>query len=97
MAHRDRIEIISQVLEAANGGITKTKIMYKALVSSSQMKEILTALTENDLIRYDENARIIKTTEKGLRFLQLYYNLGNIIKEEQQPSQHQMWTHRYEI
>jgi predicted transcriptional regulator len=97
MIYRDRLDIISQILEAANGGIPKTRIMYKALVSSSQMKEILTALTENDLLRYDENTRIIKTTEKGLRFLQIYNQLGNIIKEEQQPSQQQIWIHRYEI
>ncbi len=80
---RDRIEIISQILKAANGGASKTRIMQKALLTSSQLKEILTALSGKGLIRYDENTRILKTTEQGLRFLQIYNQIGNIIKEEQ--------------
>jgi predicted transcriptional regulator len=83
MINRDRIDIISQILEAANGGASKTRIMQKALLTSAQLKEILTALSGKDLIRYDENARILRTTEQGLRFLQIYNQIGNIIKEEQ--------------
>jgi predicted transcriptional regulator len=97
MINRDRIDIISHILEAANGGASKTRIMQKALLTSAQLKEILTALSGKDLIRYDANAQILRTTEQGLRFLQIYNQLGNIIKEEQQPSQYQMWTDRYEI
>jgi predicted transcriptional regulator len=34
MKYRSRIDIISEILEAANGGgATRTKIMYKALLS----------------------------------------------------------------
>lgn len=87
MTYRDRIDIISQILEAANGGITKTKIMYKALLSYTQMKENLTDLTRNDLLRYDENTRIFSTTEKGLRFLDIYNRISDMIKEEQPPQQ----------
>ena len=83
MINRDRIDIISQILEAANGGASKTRIMQKALLTSAQLKEILTALSGKDLIRYDENARILRTTEQGLRFLQIYNQIGNIINEEQ--------------
>ena len=40
--YRSRIEIISQILEIANGGgATKSKIMYKALVDYDQLKEYL--------------------------------------------------------
>ncbi len=33
MKNRSRIEIVSSILDAANGGVTKTKIMYKAFLS----------------------------------------------------------------
>ena len=39
MVNRSRTEIVSEVLEAANGGASKTKIMYKALLSYKQKKE----------------------------------------------------------
>jgi predicted transcriptional regulator len=84
MIHRDRIDIISRILEAANGGVNKSRIMYKALLSSAQLKEILTTLTEKDLIRYDENSRMLRTTEKGLRFLHTYNQINGMIKVQQQ-------------
>jgi predicted transcriptional regulator len=89
MIHRDRIDKISQILEAANGGASKSKVMLKALLSSGQMKEILTDLTEKGLILYDENARILRTTEKGLRFLDIYNRISDMIKEGQ--PQQQTW------
>jgi predicted transcriptional regulator len=94
MIHRDRIDKISQILEAANGGASKSKIMFKALLTSAQMKEILTALSKTDLILYDENTRILRTTEKGLQFLQIYNQIGDMIKEEQSSQQQQTWIHR---
>ena len=40
--YRSRIEIISQILESANGGgVRKSKIMYKALLDYDQLKEYL--------------------------------------------------------
>jgi predicted transcriptional regulator len=90
MIYRDRIDIISQILEAANGGITKTRIMYKAFLSYAQMKEHLTLLTEKGLLRYDENIRIFRTTEKGRQFLDIYSRISNMINEGQQQQQ-QMW------
>ena len=41
MKYRSRTEIVSMILEAANGGATKTKIMYKAFLSYAQLKEYL--------------------------------------------------------
>ncbi|HEX6281578.1 MAG TPA: winged helix-turn-helix domain-containing protein, partial [Nitrososphaera sp.] len=43
MGYRSRTEIISQILDTANGGgITKTKLMYKVFLSHDQLKEYLT-------------------------------------------------------
>jgi predicted transcriptional regulator len=70
MKYRDRIDIISQILKIANGGgVTRTKIMYKGLLSYAQIKEYLMLLTEKDLLYYDEDTQTFKTTEKGLGFL----------------------------
>ena len=73
MKYRSRIEIMSQILEAANGGgATRTKIMYKAFLSFIQLREFLMVLTQSDLLSYDLDTQTFKTTEKGLRFLDAY-------------------------
>ncbi|MGA7008346.1 MAG: winged helix-turn-helix domain-containing protein [Nitrososphaeraceae archaeon] len=50
MKYRSRTDITGLILEAANGGATKTKIMYKAFLSFAQLKEYLAMLTQNGLI-----------------------------------------------
>ena len=85
MRYRSRTEIISQILETANGrvGITVTKLMYKAFLSHDQLKGYVKVLTESDLLSYDFVTRTFKTTEKGLRFLKLYNKIDQLMKEEQ--------------
>ncbi|HEX6280773.1 MAG TPA: winged helix-turn-helix domain-containing protein [Nitrososphaera sp.] len=80
MRYRSRTDIISEILDAANGGATKTKIMYQAFISYSQMKEYLRVLTENNLLNYDLYTQTFKTTEKGLRFLHTYNQMDDMIK-----------------
>jgi predicted transcriptional regulator len=58
--------------------------MYKVFLSHDQLKEYLTVLTESDLLHYDFVNRTFKTTEKGLRFLNLYNQIEQLMKEEQQ-------------
>lgn len=70
MKYRSRTEIVAMILDAANGGSTKTKIMYKAFLSYNQLREYLSMLIENNLIEYLEGSPVYKTTEKGLMFLQ---------------------------
>jgi predicted transcriptional regulator len=41
MKYISRTDIVGLILEAANGGATKTKIMYKAFLSYAQLKEHL--------------------------------------------------------
>jgi predicted transcriptional regulator len=80
MTYRSRTDIISEILEAANGGVTQTKIMYKALLNYAQMKQYLMLLTQNGLLSYDLDTRTFKTTEKGLRFLYTYNQMYGMIK-----------------
>ena len=51
------------ILETANGGTTKTKIMYVAFLSYNQLKEYLSILIENNLIEYLDGTQTYKTTE----------------------------------
>ena len=50
MGNRSRTEIAAMILDAANGGETKTKIMYFAFLSYNQLNEYLSILIENNLI-----------------------------------------------
>ncbi len=86
MQDRDRMEIIRQILDIANDageGITQTKLMYKALLSYKQLKEYLMLLTENDLLNYDSITQTYKTTERGIRLLQFYNELDDMMKASQ--------------
>jgi predicted transcriptional regulator len=79
MKYRSRTDITAQILEAANGGVTKTKIMYKAFLSYAQLKEYLTVLIENALLEYIEGEQIYRTTDKGNRFLKIYNQIGEYV------------------
>lgn len=78
MKYRSRTDIISQMLEAANGGATKTRIMYKAYLSYAQLKEYLSVMMENGLVEYIEGEQVFRTTAKGLKFMSIYSQIGNL-------------------
>ena len=78
--YRSRTEIVSMILEAANGGATKTKIMYKAFLSYAQLREYLSVLIENNLLEYLDGTQTYKTTEKGLNFLKMHNEIGELLQ-----------------
>jgi predicted transcriptional regulator len=80
MRYRNRTKIISQILEAANGGgATKTKIMYNAFLRYDKLQEYLMVLTESDLLRYDIETHTFKTTEHGLSFIDAYNQIDQLM------------------
>ena len=79
MKYRSRTEIVSMILEAANGGATKTKIMYKAFLSYAQLKEYLSVLIENNLLEYLEGVQTYRTTEKGFNLLKMHNEIGELL------------------
>jgi predicted transcriptional regulator len=81
MGNRSRTEIVSSILDAANGGTTKTKIMYTAFLSYNQLNEYLSLLTENNLIEYLDGTNKFKTTEKGLFFLKVHNEIGELLQQ----------------
>jgi predicted transcriptional regulator len=80
MKYRSRTEIVSMILEAANGGATKTRIMYKAFLSYAQLREYLSVLIENNLLEFLEGSQVYKTNEKGLYLLKMHNEIGELLK-----------------
>jgi Winged helix-turn-helix len=63
MKYRSRTEIVGLILEAANGGAMKIKIMYKAFLSFAQLREYLTTAT----------------TEKRMKLLEVCGNMNKLV------------------
>jgi len=70
---------LDRSLKPTNGGrATKTKIMYKAYLSFTQLKEYLMVLQEKGLIEYEEGQKTYRTTAKGIRLLQLFNKMQEL-------------------
>lgn len=82
MKYRSRTEIVAGILEAAYDETTKTKIMYKAFLSYSQLKEYLSVLVENGLLDFNEAELRYKTSSKGRRFLETYQQMGEMVSPD---------------
>jgi predicted transcriptional regulator len=81
MKYRSRSEIIAVILETANdsSGVNKTRIMYKAILSYTQLREYLSLIIENGLLEYLEGEHTYRITEKGIHFLQIYNKIRELI------------------
>lgn len=82
MKYRRRTDTVSQILEGANGGAIKTKIIYNAYLSYAQLKEYLSVLVDNNLLEFEKGTQTYKTTAKGLRFLKAYSQIGGLIVQD---------------
>ena len=80
MKNRGRTEMLATMLGAAKGKATKTKIMYSAFLSYSQLKDYLDILIENNLLEYFEGTQTYKTTEKRLNFLKMNNEIGDLLQ-----------------
>lgn len=91
MRTRSDLDIMAKILHAANekSGAGRTKIMYRAFLSYTQLKKYLQALTERGLLSYDADTQTFKTTRKGLRFLDTYNQIYDAIKILPPPPQPQ--------
>jgi predicted transcriptional regulator len=91
MAYRSRTEIAVQILESVydhdgddNGeGVTQTEIAYAAYLSSAQSREFLTALTIHGLLSYDSTISSYHITDRGIRLLNLYNKLDDMMKQKE--------------
>ncbi len=80
MKHRSRLEIIAEILETTNTSkAIQAKIMHRVYLSYPQLKEYLSLLLENALIEYRQTERIYSTTPRGIRFLEIYKELNDVV------------------
>ncbi len=79
MKYRSRSEITAMILQAANKGATKTRIMYAANLSYAQVKEYLAFLQSRGLLSYEEGTQLYKLTERGLKFLNTFDQISDMI------------------
>lgn len=80
MKYRSRIDIVTAMLESTRNGSTKTKIMYRAYLSYSQLVEYLRYLEQNELLKYEEGTQLYRPTEKGFRFLKASDDMNELIQ-----------------
>jgi predicted transcriptional regulator len=70
------------ILESANGGITKTKLLTRANLTNEQFRHYLDVLITKKLVVQlaDEEKRHLayRTTERGIRYLSVYSTLKSI-------------------
>ena len=74
MKNRSRYEVIAAILKSAGRDETRTKIMYKAMLSNDQCKIYLDSLLNSGLIQGSNsgNKMVYRITQKGNKFLSFY-------------------------
>jgi predicted transcriptional regulator len=79
MKYRSSTEIIDSILHSIDARATKTHIMYRAYLSYSQLKEYLKLLQDRELIRYEDGSQMYLLTERGLRFINVYEEIKQLV------------------
>ena len=73
------MEIIDSILRSIGSGQTKTRLMYSAYLSYSQLKEYIALLENRNMISLDSAMQLYFITEKGLKFLNAYKEIHELI------------------
>ncbi len=81
MKYRSRTEIIDSILRATNFGASRTKIMYRSYLSYTQVKQYISFLLDNQLIRCEEESEKYWVTEKGLRYINAFDEIRELVSE----------------
>jgi len=74
---------MAEILEVALEGTLKTQVMYRANLSFAQLNHYLRLLLDLNLLELKENTEkaIYKTTNKGMRFLDSYKQIRDLLKK----------------
>lgn len=78
---RNRLHIVSEILEIAKEGSLKTQIMYKANLSFAQLNEYLSFLLKLKLLNTSviSGRTTYKTTPKGIQYIQSYQQISDLL------------------
>ena len=80
MKTRSSTEIIGLILQALETEpLTRSKIMYQAMLNFKQATDYTLLLTQKDLVRYVREDRKYAITDKGRQFLTLYNETNRLL------------------
>ncbi|HDQ06633.1 MAG TPA: transcriptional regulator [Candidatus Bathyarchaeota archaeon] len=80
---RDRLHIMAEIMEATKECQLKTRIMYSANLSFSQVNEYLSFLTEKGFlrVRVENGKKLYETTAKGNQYVENYREMSNLLRQ----------------
>jgi len=73
------------MVQSAVGGATKTKLMYSAFLSHSQVEEYLEFLRAKRLISFIPDKKRYVPTDRGIQFLKMYGEIKDTVTIEGTP------------
>jgi predicted transcriptional regulator len=81
MKNRSKYGVIASILKSAIREETRTKIMYKAMLSNDQCRNYIDSLLNFGLIMEQNNGSkmVYKVTNKGVTFLDYYDQLMHLL------------------
>jgi predicted transcriptional regulator len=84
---RDRLNIMTEIMEVAKESQLKTRIMYMVNLSFSQVNEYLSLLIKRGFLsaHLENGKKIYETTAKGERFIENYKEMSNLLKSHEIP------------
>ena len=71
------LDIIAMILETLN--FKRGRILLNRFLSPDQLQNYLTVLQENRMLVYEEEKQTYKTTDKGMYFLRIYNQVGDLV------------------
>jgi len=81
MKNRSRYEVIAAILKSVTKEETRTKIMYKAMLSNDQCKLYLDSLIKSGLVHEGSNGdkTLYRITPKGGKFMSYYDQMKELL------------------
>jgi len=85
---RDKLFIISEILEITREGSLKTQVMYRANLSFTQLNDYLNFMLKTNFLKKTSVAGkdVYGATDKGLDFLDRYRETTELLMEEKDPA-----------
>src|SRR5215208_308033 len=80
LKYRGRNEIIGLILQAVEGEpLTRSKIMYQAMLNFTQVTDYTSLLIQQELLSYSKLDRKYIITDKGRQFLALFTETSKLL------------------
>jgi predicted transcriptional regulator len=80
-SRRDKLVLISDMLQHAAKGVCKTELMYKVGLSSAQLEKYIPELVRSELLEVHNHRSkpVYRTTDKGKSYLDIFYRLVKML------------------